>query len=236
MDHHDRAVTTIRSAGEQADFLATDFSQINDVPARASPGADLAAMIRSTFGQDRQLPRPTDRRSYPMVRRSLARYYSAYGRIADSMNKFDWLANLFLRLSIGFMFFSGAVGKLGDLGKFTAMFNGLGIPGASMVAPAVAIIELVGGVALMLGLATRAMSLLLALDMAGALLTDIGPGLAEKYASVWSFLSNLFYSSEWLLAGLLLFLVCVGAGSASLDARIDRRLASSECVADSNPV
>ena len=171
-----------------------------------------------------------------MVRRSLARYHSVYGRIADSLNKFDWLANLFLRLSIGFMFFSGAVGKLGDLGKFTAMFNGLGIPGAPMVAPAVAIIELVGGVALMLGLATRAMSLLLALDMVGALMTDIGPGLAEKYANVWSFLSNLFYSSEWLLTGLLLFLVCVGAGSASLDARIDQRLASSERAADSNTV
>ena len=171
-----------------------------------------------------------------MVRRSLARYQSAYGRITDSLNRFDWLANLFLRLSVGFMFFSGAVGKLGDLGKFTAMFNGLGIPGAPVVAPAVAIIELVGGLALMLGLATRAMSLVLALDMVGALVTDIGPSLAEKYASVWSFLSNLFYSSEWLLTGLLLFLVCVGAGFASLDARIDQRLASSERAADSNTV
>ncbi|WP_210419794.1 DoxX family protein [Mycobacterium helveticum] len=227
-------MTTIRSAGEQADFLATDFSQINSVRALASNAMERAAMVRSTFDQNRRLPRPTDRRSYLMIRRSPARYHSAYGRLADSLHKFDWLANLFLRLSIGFMFFSGAVGKLGDLGKFTAMFNGLGIPGAPVAAPAVAIIELVGGVALMLGLATRAMSLLLALDMVGALLTDIGPGLAEKYASVWSFLSNLFYSSEWLLAGMLLFLVCVGAGSASLDARIDRRLASSERATDSN--
>jgi putative oxidoreductase len=168
-----------------------------------------------------------------MARRSLARSHSAYGRVADSLNKFDWLANLILRLSIGFMFFSGAVEKLGDLGKFTAMFKGLGIPGAPVVAPAVAIIELVGGVALMLGLATRATSIVLALDMVGALLRDIGPGLAEKYASVWSFLSNLFYSSEWLLTGLLVFLVCGGAGSASLDARIDQRLASSERGADS---
>ena len=169
-----------------------------------------------------------------MVRRSLARYHSAYGRVADSLNKVGWLPNLLLRLSIGFMFFSGALGKLGDLGKFTAMFNSLGIPGAPVVAPAVAIIELVGGVALMLGLATRAMSLVLALDMVGALLTDIGPGLAEKYASAWSFLSNLFYSSEWLLTGLLLFLVCVGAGSVSLDALLDQRLASSERAVDSN--
>ena len=94
-----------------------------------------------------------------MVRRSLARYHSAYGRVADSLNKVGWLPNLLLRLSIGFMFFSGALGKLGDLAKFTAMFNSLGIPGAPVVAPSVAIVELVGGVALMLGLATRAVSL-----------------------------------------------------------------------------
>lgn len=169
-----------------------------------------------------------------MVHQSLARYRSAYGRVANSLNEIDWVANLFLRLSIGFMFFSGAVGKLSDLGKFAAMFNGLGIPGAPVVAPAVAVIELVGGVALMIGLATRAVSLVLALDMVGALVTDIGPGLTEKYATAWSFLSNLFYSSEWLLTGLLLFLVCSGAGPASLDARIERRLAASEPVADSN--
>ena len=48
-----------------------------------------------------------------MVRRSRARYHSAYDRIANSLTKRDWLANLLLRLSIGFMFFSGAVGKLG---------------------------------------------------------------------------------------------------------------------------
>jgi putative oxidoreductase len=196
--------------------------------------AETQHFVATRMNGTTTLSRPTDRRSYAMVRRSLARYHSAYGRIADSLDKCSWLANVLLRLSIGFMFFSGAVGKLGDLAKFTAMFNGLGIPGAPVVAPAVAIVELVGGVALMLGLATRAVSVVLALDMVGALLTDIGPGLAEKYAGVWNFLSNLFYSSEWLLIGLLLFLVCVGAGPASLDARIDQRLASSEHTADSN--
>ena len=118
------------------------------------------------------------------------------------------------------MFFSGAVGKLGDTGKFIAMFNSLGIPAAPVIAPATAVVELVGGAALMLGLATRPVALVLAMDMVGALLTDIGPALAEKYSSVWSFLSNVFYSSEWLLIGLLLFLVCAGAGRASLDAQM----------------
>jgi putative oxidoreductase len=56
-------------------------------------------------------------------------------------------------------------------------------------------------------------------------ITDVGPNLAEKYPALWDFLSNLFYAPEWLLLGLLLWLLCVGAGKASLDELAGRRLA-----------
>jgi putative oxidoreductase len=125
------------------------------------------------------------------------------------------------------MFFSGAVGKLGDLDKFTAMFVGLGIPAAQVLAPVTAMVELVGGAALMLGLATRLVSLVLAGNMVGALITDIGPNLAQKFPALWGFFSNLFYAPEWLLVGLLLWLLCVGAGKASLDTLLARQLALS---------
>jgi putative oxidoreductase len=157
----------------------------------------------------------------------IPRFLSTYRRAVDALNELGWLPNLLLRLTIGFMFFSGAVDKLGDPGKFTAMFVSLGIPAAPVIAPATAVVELVGGMALMLGLATRLVSLVLAGDMVGALITDIGPSLAQKYPDPWHFLSNLFYASEWLLIGLLLWLVCVGAGKASLDAVIARRWAVS---------
>jgi putative oxidoreductase len=150
---------------------------------------------------------------------------AAYRRITDALDNFAWLPNLLLRLTVGFMFFSGAVDKLGNLAKFTAMFESLGIPAAQLLAPATAVVELVGGVALMLGLCTRLVSLVLAGDMVGALITDIGPNLAQKYHGPWEFLSNLFYASEWLLVGLLLWLVCVGAGKASVDAVVGRRWA-----------
>ena len=154
------------------------------------------------------------------------RFLPAYRRTTNALNNLGWLPNLVLRLTVGFMFFSGAVNKLGDLGKFTAMFVSLGIPAAQVLAPVTAVVELVGGAALMLGLATRLVSLVLAGDMAGALITDIGPNLAQKYPAPWDFLSNLFYASEWLLIGLLLWLVCVGAGKASLDALVARRWAA----------
>lgn len=162
-----------------------------------------------------------------MTRKSLiatARFRPAYRRATHTLDNLAWLPNLLLRLTVGFMFFSGAVGKLGDLGKFTTMFASLGIPAAQVVAPATAVVELVGGAALMLGLGTRLVSLVLAGDMVGALITDIGPNLAQKYPDLWHFLSNLFYAPEWLLIGLLLWLLCVGAGKASLDALVDRRL------------
>jgi putative oxidoreductase len=155
-----------------------------------------------------------------------ARFLAAYRRTTGALNNLDWLPNLLLRLTVGFMFFSGAVDKLGDRGKFTAMFVGLGIPAAQVLAPATAVVELVGGLALMLGLFTRLVSLVLAGDMVGALITDIGPNLAQKYPAPWNFLSNLFYASEWLLVGLLLWLLCVGAAKASLDALVGRRWAA----------
>ena len=82
----------------------------------------------------------------PMGRKPLAaRIQPAYRRMTDTLNDLGWLPNVVLRLTVGFMFFSGAVGKLGDLGKFTAMFAGLGIPAAQVLAPLTAVVELVGG-------------------------------------------------------------------------------------------
>jgi putative oxidoreductase len=153
------------------------------------------------------------------------RFRPVYRRTTDTLNDLGWLPNVLLRVTVGFMFFSGAVAKLGDLGKFTAMFVSLGIPAAQVVAPVTAVVELVGGAALMLGLGTRLVSLVLAGDMAGALITDIGPNLAQKYPALWDFLSNVFYAPEWLLVGLLLWLLCVGAGKASLDELVGRRYA-----------
>jgi putative oxidoreductase len=146
-----------------------------------------------------------------------------YHEAARRLSALGWLPNAALRLSVGFMFASGAVGKLGDLHGFTALFQKLGIPQAAMAAPLVALLELVGGLALMLGLATRVTALLLGGTMAGALLTAVAPPLLDEHPGAWQFLSSLFYSPEWLLIGLLAWLVCVGGGKASLDALLVRR-------------
>ncbi|MFB9909362.1 DoxX family protein [Allokutzneria oryzae] len=139
------------------------------------------------------------------------------------LDNLAWLPNLVARLTVGFMFASGAVGKLGRLGAFTEEFHQLGIPVPGFAAPAVAVVELAGGLALMLGIGTRLAAALLAATMAGALATAIVPPLLARYPDAWNFPSNLFYAPEWLLICLLAWLVCAGAGKASLDAVLARR-------------
>jgi len=157
----------------------------------------------------------------------IGRPYRSYARIVGTVETCAWVPPLLIRVSVGFMFLTGALKKLGALDAFTQMFSHLGVPLPSLAAPAVAWVELIGGAALMLGLATRLASVVLAIDMVGALITDIGPDVAHHHPEIIEFASNLFYSSEWLLLGLLVWLTCCGAGDVSCDHMIASRLSAS---------
>lgn len=85
----------------------------------------------------------------------------------------------------------------------------MGIPAAEVVAPAVAVLELGGGIALILGVLTRVLAALLALDMAGALF------LVHAPAGV--FAADGGYELVLLLAAAAFALALTGAGRYSLD-------------------
>ncbi|MFB7631360.1 DoxX family protein [Streptomyces sp. NPDC056149] len=146
---------------------------------------------------------------------------------AENLGKFAYLPQLVLRVSVGFMFLSGAVGKLADLDGFAGALReaAVPLPLAGVVAPVLAAVELVAGVALMLGIGTRLASLVLGVTMVGALITTVAPPLLDRYPNPWTWLSNLFYQPEWLLLGLLAWFVCVGGGRFSVDAWVQRRRA-----------
>lgn len=75
-----------------------------------------------------------------------------------------------MRLALGISFFiHGLVKFQGGIGNIAGWFESIGIPG--FVAYVVATIELVGGIALILGIGTRVISALFALIMIGAILT-----------------------------------------------------------------
>ena len=93
-------------------------------------------------------------------------------------------------------------------------FAQMGVPGAAILGPAVAFLEFFGGLALIAGFLTRPVAVGLAGVMLGALfLVHLEAGF---------FMPNGY---EFVLAlfGMAMALAITGAGSYSVDARIDRR-------------
>lgn len=85
------------------------------------------------------------------------------------MNKNE-LGNVILRVVLGFTFLiHGFVKFQGGITNTVGYFDSLGIPG--FMAYVVAVIELVGGIVMILGLGTRIVSILFALIMIGAIFT-----------------------------------------------------------------
>ena len=137
--------------------------------------------------------------------------------IFEKLQELEWLPILIVRLAEGYMFATSGWGKLGKLHEFTAYFESLGIPLASLQAPFVATLELVGGAALVVGFGTRIFSALLAGTMAVAILTARLQEASVKTAG------DFFYLQEWLLLLLLVWLVFSGPGKVSVDAKLKRR-------------
>src|SRR5258708_16409819 len=66
-----------------------------------------------------------------------------------------WLAPLFARITVGWVFLWSGWGKLNNLPQITENFVGWGIPFPQLLTPLTSCIELFGGIFLPLGLLTR---------------------------------------------------------------------------------
>ncbi len=122
-------------------------------------------------------------------------------------------AALLLRVSMGVMFLAhGAVLKLGTFGLAGTMgyFQSIGYP--APLAVVVIAAEILGGIALILGLGVRVVSLALVPLMLGALLQHTGNGwVFSAKGGGWEF------PAFWTAA--LLVQAGLGAGAHALDAR-----------------
>jgi putative oxidoreductase len=120
-------------------------------------------------------------------------------------------ARTLLRIVVGFLFAAHGWQKYTEwtIAGTQAAFGQMGVPLADIAAPAIAALELVGGIALILGLLTRPLALLLALDMIGA--------LALVHLSSGVFVANNGYELVLLLGASALAIALVGPGRASVD-------------------
>lgn len=131
----------------------------------------------------------------------------------DTMNNpaVNTAARTILRVVVGFLFVAHGWQKFNEwtIAGTTAAFGDMGVPLADVTAPVVAGLELVGGIALILGFLTRPVALLLTLNMLGALL------LVHLPAGV--FVANNGYELVLLLGAAALAIALVGPGRVSLD-------------------
>jgi putative oxidoreductase len=133
------------------------------------------------------------------------------------LNRWEWIPVLLARLSVGVLFFESGRGKLFyKLNELVEYFVQLGVPFPHLQAPMVAAIEFVGGICLVLGFATRLMSVPLAGIMVVAILT----AQLDKAKSVGDFL----YLPEVLLVVIFVWLIFSGPGKFALDNFAARKL------------
>jgi putative oxidoreductase len=120
-------------------------------------------------------------------------------------------ARTILRLVTGFLFAAHGWQKFNEftVAGTQASFAKMGVPAAELAAPVVATLELVGGVALILGVLTRVFAALLTLNMLGALVLVHAP--AGIFAATGG------YELVLLLATAALAVALVGAGKVSVD-------------------
>jgi putative oxidoreductase len=151
-----------------------------------------------------------------------------YRRVIALLTKIEWIGPLLVRLTVGLAFAFNGWGKLHNLDKLVEFFGSLGIPAASLQAPMVATIECVGGVLIALGLGTRIVALLLTSTMTVALLT--APLALIAGDRTVHDLGDLVNTIELTYLVIFLWLAVRGAGAASLDHLIARRVAASEAL------
>lgn len=120
-------------------------------------------------------------------------------------------AGLLLRLVFGALFTAHGAQKIFDwtIAGTQQAFGQMGIPLADLAAPVVAVLEFGGGIALILGLLTRTIALLLTVDMLGA--------LALVHLSAGLFVADGGYELVLALAGGAAALALIGPGRFSLD-------------------
>ena len=146
----------------------------------------------------------------------IATYFAASGRLSLLRSPFL----LAIRLYWGWQFAQTGWGKMHHLDKITGFFASLNIPFPAFNAHFVAGLEFVGGLVLIVGLATRLVGVLLAGNMFVAYWTADH----EALVSIFSDPGKFYIADPYTFLFASLMVLVFGAGFFSLDALLARRL------------
>jgi len=124
-------------------------------------------------------------------------------------------AAILIRLAVAFVFLVAGTRKLLDIGGGVESFDGIGIPMPEVMFPFVAVMEVLCGFLVLIGLFTRLAAVPLAIIMVVALITTKLPRLPD---GVGDFLNASRLDVAMLLCAI--YLIWVGAGRWSADAQI----------------
>ena len=140
-------------------------------------------------------------------------------------------ATLALRLMAGAVFFWEGLLKFAYVNQGVGRFTKLGMPMPEVLAPAIAVLEIGGGLLLMSGLATRLICVPFVIEMIVAMLSTkitlylgtspLAPPPAPPIMGGWAVLHEI--RSEFAQIMTCIYLFAAGPGPWSLDALLQRR-------------
>jgi putative oxidoreductase len=115
------------------------------------------------------------------------------------------------RILISSMFILAGFSKLTAIGATAGWFGAIGLPLPTVTAVLVGLLELVGGLAILVGFQTRIAAIVIALFTLGA--------TAIAHTDLADQAQFLFFQKNLAITGGLLILAAVGAGAISIDSR-----------------
>lgn len=147
--------------------------------------------------------------------KSIGRFYLKYVELASLLRSPFLLA---VRLYWGWQLIQSGWGKLHHLDRVIEFFTSLNLPAPGVTAHFVSGLELVGGIALIVGVASRFFGLMLTVNMLVAYWTADREALASFFSDPAKFYNADPYT--FLFAALLMLIF--GAGLFSMDAVLER--------------
>lgn len=126
----------------------------------------------------------------------------------------------FIRIAVGLIFFTQGILKYMDPHMGVMRFARIGFPIPAFTAHFVGAFEIVCGLLVLIGLLTRLASIPLLVVILTAIATTKIPELFHPNQGFWFMVSDA--RTDFAMTMCLLFLLSVGGGSWSLDARISK--------------